>query len=174
MSIREGGKEVKDLEDWAAIQKVYKSTKSKRATASMLGISRNTVKKLLAMKKPPVYCRTEYTSKIDRFKEKIIEWRCEPYCFNGTRIFRELRNCGYDGSIGPVYYYLRKVDEDIGDSISKKATTRIETPPWGSGTVRLVRVPDSHSRQVQDSILLLTDTGSFKEEGGMLLVKGRC
>ena len=129
MSIREGGKEVKDLEDWAAVQKVYKSTKSKRATASMLGISRNTVKKLLAMKKPPVYCRTEYTSKIDRFKEKIIEWRCEPYCFNGTRIFRELRNCGYDGSIGPVYYYLRKVDEDIGDSISKKATTRIETPP---------------------------------------------
>lgn len=120
---------MKDLEDWAAVQKVYKSTKSKRATASLLGISRNTVKKLLAMKDPPVYCRTEYKSKIDRFKEKIIEWRCEPYCFNGTRIFRELRNCGYDGSIGPVYYYLRKVDEDIGDSISKKATTRIETPP---------------------------------------------
>jgi len=37
---------VKDLEDWAAVQKVYKQTKSKRATAEILGISRNTVKKL--------------------------------------------------------------------------------------------------------------------------------
>ena len=31
-----GEKEVKDLEDWAAVQKVYKQTKSKRATASIL------------------------------------------------------------------------------------------------------------------------------------------
>ena len=38
---------MKDLEDWAAVQKVYKSTKSKRATAELLGISRNTVRKLL-------------------------------------------------------------------------------------------------------------------------------
>ncbi|SHI72560.1 hypothetical protein SAMN02745725_00981, partial [Pseudobutyrivibrio xylanivorans DSM 14809] len=44
---------MKDLEDWAAVQKVYKQTKSKRATAQLLGISRNTVKRLLAMDKPP-------------------------------------------------------------------------------------------------------------------------
>lgn len=41
---RKEEKEVKDLEDWAAVQKVYKTTKSKRATAKILGISRNTVK----------------------------------------------------------------------------------------------------------------------------------
>ena len=34
--IQEGEKEVKDLEDWAAVQKVYKQTKSKRATAKIL------------------------------------------------------------------------------------------------------------------------------------------
>lgn len=57
--IQEGEKEVKDLEDWAAVQKVYKQTKSKRATAKILSISRNTVKRLLDMTEPPVYRRTE-------------------------------------------------------------------------------------------------------------------
>lgn len=122
-------KEVKDLEDWAAVHKVYKQTKSKRETARILGISRNTVKKLLAMKEPPEYHRVLYKSKLDEYKEEIIEWRCEPYCFNGTRIYRELTKRGYEGSIGPVYRYLKHVNEDTGGHISSKATVRHESPP---------------------------------------------
>lgn len=120
---------MKDLEDWAAVQKVYKQTKSKRATARILSISRNTVKKLLDMTEPPVYRRTDYSSKLDEYKELIIEWRCDPYNFNGTRIFRELKERGYTGSIGPIYRFLGKVDEDVGTRISKKATVRHESPP---------------------------------------------
>lgn len=120
---------MKDLEDWAAVHRVYKQTKSKRSTARILGISRNTVKKLLLMKEKPQYNRNIYPSKIDPYKEQIIEWRCEPYDFNGTRIFRELKSREYTGSIGPVYRFLSKVDEDIGDSISRKATVRHESPP---------------------------------------------
>ena len=120
---------MKDLKDWAAVHRVYSQTKSKRATASILGIARNTVKRLLEMTEEPVYHRREYYSIIDPFKEQIIEWRCEPYQFNGTRIFRELKARGYAGSIGPVYRYLRRVDEDIGDRISSKATVRHESPP---------------------------------------------
>ena len=97
---------MKDLEDWAAVHRVYKQTKSKRSTARILGISRNTVKKLLLMKEKPQYNRNIYPSKIDPYKEQIIEWRCEPYDFNGTRIFRELKSRGYTGSIGPVYRFL--------------------------------------------------------------------
>ncbi|MBC3802959.1 hypothetical protein GH808_00685 [Acetobacterium fimetarium] len=120
---------MKNLEDWAAVQKVYKQSKSKRATADILGISRNTVKKLLGLSEPPKYQRSEYGTKIDQYREKIIEWRCEPYRFNGTRIFRELRKKGYQGSIGPIYRFLRKVDEDMDDHISRKATVRHESPP---------------------------------------------
>ena len=120
---------MKDLEDWAAVHKVYKQTGSKRATADILGIARNTVRRLLEKTEPPVYNRTEYSSKIDPFKEQIITWRCDPFNFNGTRIFNELQKRGYKGSIGPVYYFLRRVDEDVGDSISSKATTRHESPP---------------------------------------------
>jgi len=127
--MREEETEVKDLKDWAAVQKVYKQTKSKRATAGILKISRNTVKKLLALSEPPTYQRKTYRTKIDHYKEQIIEWRCEPYEFNGTRIFRELKKRGYSGSISPIYRFLNKVDEDIGEHISKKATVRHESPP---------------------------------------------
>lgn len=116
------------LQDWAAVQRVYKQTHSKRGTAKILGISRNTVKKLLELKEEPTYSRTVYKSRLDEYKELIIEWRCEPYEFNGTRIFKELKKKGYSGSIGPVYRFLQRVDEDVGH-ISSKATVRIETPP---------------------------------------------
>lgn len=119
---------MKQMEDWAAVQRVYKQTGSIRGTARLLGIARNTVKRLLGMKNEPVYKRSVYPSKLESFKDQIIEWRCAPYEFNGTRIFNELKNRGYDGSIGPVYTFLRRIDEDIGH-ISSKATTRHESPP---------------------------------------------
>ena len=116
------------LQDWAAVQRVYKQTHSKRETARILGIARNTVKKLLELEEEPAYSRVEYKSCLDEYKEQIIEWRCKPYEFNGTRIFKELKDIGYTGSIGPVYRFLQRVDEDVG-LISSKATVRIETPP---------------------------------------------
>ena len=121
-------KKVYRLQDWAAVQRVYKQTHSKRKTAKILGISRNTVRKLLELKEEPTYNRTVYKSCLDGYKELIIKWRCEPYEFNGTRIFKELKKKGYSGSIGPVYRFLQRVDEDVG-LISSKATVRIETPP---------------------------------------------
>ena len=51
------------MQDWAAVHKVYKQTQSIRKTAKILGISRNTVKKLLALNEPPAYYRTIYKSK---------------------------------------------------------------------------------------------------------------
>ncbi len=116
------------MEDWAAVQRIYKQTRSKRETARVLGIARNTVKKLLEMDHEPTYQRKVYPSILDPFKEQIIAWRCAPYDFNGTRIFRELKKRGYGGSIGPVYTFLRRIDEDVG-LISSKATVRHESPP---------------------------------------------
>ena len=123
------------LQDWAAVQKVYKETNSKRQTAKLLHMSRNTVKKLLDMDKEPSYRRAIYRSCLDDYKEIIIRWRCEPYMFNGTRIFRELKKKGYTGSIGPVYRFLQRVDEDVG-LISSKATVRVETPPGDQAQCR--------------------------------------
>lgn len=120
---------MKKLQDWAAVQEVYKRTHSIRGTARILGMARNTVKKLIKEKEQPTYKRTIYKSKIDPYKDQIIIWRCEPYCFNGTRIFRELKKRGYEGSIGPVYSFLKRIDEDLSGGISSRATVRHESPP---------------------------------------------
>ena len=114
------------LQDRAAVQRVYKQTGSKRETAKILNISRNTVRKLLQQKEEPAYKRKIYSSCLDEYRELVIEWRCGD--LNGTRIFNELKKRGYTGSIGPVYRFLRRVDEDVG-LISSKATVRVETPP---------------------------------------------
>ena len=60
------------LQDWAAVQRVYKQTYSKRETAKVLGISRNTVKKLLELTDEPAYSRTIYPSCLDEYKGKRL------------------------------------------------------------------------------------------------------
>ena len=120
-------KEVYDLQDWAAVHRVYKQTGSKRETARILGMARNTVRDLLEKTEPPIYHRKPAETLIDPFRQQIIDWRCAPFRFNGTRIFKELQKIGYKGSSGPLYRFLRRVDEDIGN-ISSNATERIETP----------------------------------------------
>ena len=117
-----------ELHEWAAVQQVYKTTGSKRKTAKILGISRNTVRRLLELKEKPAYHRKEGPCILDPYKDIIIEWRSDPPKLNGARIFNDLKDIGYTGSIGPVYKFLQKLDEDI-DRISSKATVRIETPP---------------------------------------------
>jgi len=118
---------VSGLQQWAAVQELYKKRIPKAQIARQLGMSRNTVKRLLKLKAEPQYHREHYPGKLDEYKEIILEWRCSPYEFNRTRIFRELKKRGYKGSIVPVYRYLGKIDEDIGLT-SSRATVRIETP----------------------------------------------
>lgn len=119
---------MKELQQWAAVHELYRRGLPKKKIAEQLDMSRNTVKRLLRLKEEPHYHRTHYPSKLEEYKEQILKWRCSPYEFNGTRIFRELRSRGYAGSIGPVYRLLSKIDEDVGRT-SSKATMRIETPP---------------------------------------------
>jgi AraC-like DNA-binding protein len=78
-------KEVKDLQDWAAVQKLRKKNKKVAEIARALGMSRTTVYKLLAMDEEPVYTRSDYPCKVDAYREQIIEWRYNTeYDFNGA------------------------------------------------------------------------------------------
>jgi transposase len=123
-----GQKEVKNLKQWAAVQELYKRNVPILRIAKQLEMSKNTVKRLVKLKEEPKYTRKHYPSKVESYMDQIIVWRTSPeYDFNGTRIFRELKIKGYQGSINPIYRALRKIDEDKG-GISPNATVRIETP----------------------------------------------
>jgi transposase len=119
---------VKDVHDWTTVHRLYKQGTPIKKIARDLGISKNTVKKLIKLDKEPKYSREYYATKIDPYKDNIKEWYLNPkYDFNGTRIFRELKKIGYSHSINPIYRYLRTLKEDKMN-VPKKATVRIETP----------------------------------------------
>lgn len=120
---------VKDLDEWITVKQLHKKGMSIRAIAKELKISKNTVKKLLRATNRPTYTRGIYTTKIDAYKEQIRFWYLDPnYAFIGTRIYEELLNLGYNGSISPIYRYLTTLREEK-IKVSSKATVRIETPP---------------------------------------------
>lgn len=119
---------MKNLQQWAAVQELYKKKVPILRIAKQLKMSRNTVKKLIKLKEEPKYQRTITTSKIDQYKERIVKWRTEAsYDFNGTRIYKELRKLGYQGSLSPIYRFLNKIDEEK-NRIPSIATVRVETP----------------------------------------------
>ncbi|WP_186843872.1 IS21 family transposase [Acetobacterium tundrae] len=119
---------MKNLQQWAAVQELHRKKIPIAQIARELGMTRNTVKKLIKQKEEPKYTRTTYPSKMEPYLDKIIDWRTLPeYDFNGTRIYRELQKIGYEGSINPLYRALKRIDEQSRSYIPI-ATVRIETP----------------------------------------------
>lgn len=119
---------MKDVYDCTTVKRLFKDGMKIKAIARTLKMSKNTVKKLLKVEGEIKYTREHYPTKVDDYKEKISEWYLDPdYDFNGTRIYRELKKLGYDGSINPIYRFLNKLEPEKV-LISRKATVRFETP----------------------------------------------
>jgi transposase len=111
------------MEEWHAIQVLKRQGHGKKAVARQLGISRNTVKRHWDCLGPTSYQRAPQEKLLDPFAlqiEDMIDRR-----FIGTRIFQELRQLGYTGSLTTVYRRVRQVK----DHDSHKTTIHFETPP---------------------------------------------
>ncbi|GAA0679083.1 IS21 family transposase [Clostridium cadaveris] len=119
---------MKDVKDWITVKTMHRKGIPIRQIARELKISRNTVKRLIQFEEEPKYKKRDYSTKVDDYLEKIKIWYLDPeYNFIGTRIYRELKKLGYNGSISPVYRYLNTLKEDKSN-LPLKATKRIETP----------------------------------------------
>lgn len=62
---------------------------------------------------------------LDSYKERIIQMLEKEYI--GTRIYNELVEIGYRGSLPSVHRYIADIKE--AEQIKAKATTRVETEP---------------------------------------------
>ncbi|MEW5819606.1 MAG: IS21 family transposase [Cyanobacteriota bacterium] len=113
------------METWYKIKILKLQGKSNRQIARILHISKNTVRKYLSSKEPPVFQKRDYQSILDKFLEEIENMRKKGYI--GTRIFSELKNMGYEGSLATVHRVLRNIKTE--EIQNKKATTRFETLP---------------------------------------------
>jgi transposase len=97
-----------------------------RQIAKQTGLSRNTVRKALRAKAPPVFKTPQRSSKLDPFKDYLRQRHTE--CgLSAVRLLQELEPMGYSGSIDLLRRFLKPLKAPA--KALAKATVRFETPP---------------------------------------------
>lgn len=99
-----------EVHDWAEVHRLFHREEwAKTRIAEKLGMSRNTVSRLLELSEPPRYERAPQASKLDPHKGSILEMLKEEADAPATVIIEHLRRDGYDGGITILKEYLRQV-----------------------------------------------------------------
>jgi transposase len=102
--------EVRQVEDWAEVRRLFhRERMAKAAIARRLGMSRNTVDRLLALREPPQYVRAAAGSRVDPFAERIAAMLVEDRTVRTTVIRELLRPAGYTDGITILKEHLAKV-----------------------------------------------------------------
>jgi transposase len=130
-----------NTEEWLLIRELYHRGFNKSEIAKLTGFDRKTVRKYIKLKTlPEPKKRPPRPSKLDPFKTYILEKLIEgPY--TAARLFREIREMGFDGGETIVRDFIRKVRPKQG----VPAVLRYETKPgvqaqvdWGElGTIEV-------------------------------------
>lgn len=114
-----------DLEGFHMMRDLKKEGLNVSQIAEKMGCDRKTVRKYLSAKAlPTVQTRKKKPSKLDKFQE-YIQQRIAEYPLSAARIYREIRERGYEGQYSIVKKYIRT----IRPPKSTLAVLRYETPP---------------------------------------------
>lgn len=98
------------VQDWAEVHRLHhREGVSQSAIATRLGMSRNTVARLLSLKEPPRYERRATGSKLDPFKVAVTAMLRQDPKVPATVICERLRRDGFDGEITILKDWLRQV-----------------------------------------------------------------
>ena len=112
------------LEEWVDIVSMHKAGVSIKEIARTLGISRNTVRATLRRDGPPEYRRRPLPSKLDPYKDYLLERLNDFPELSAKRLFEEVRAQGYSGGISILKDFTRP------HRVPRKRTiVRFETPP---------------------------------------------
>jgi transposase len=99
-----------DVEHWAEIRRMhFVDGVSIREIRRRTGLHRETIRRALAAKRPPAYCRAKAPSKLDPFKEEIERLLRSDHRMPGTRIRELIAELGYEGGKTILDDHLREV-----------------------------------------------------------------
>ena len=140
------------VQDWAEVHRLFfREGWSKTDIAEKLGMSRNTVARLVGLEEPPTSRRRRRGSKLDPYRGAILGMLDEDAEVPATVILECLRREGYGGGITILKEYLAEVRPLFVDAKSYQRTTYLpgelaqvdwwEPPvrvPVGKGAVRRV------------------------------------
>lgn len=114
-----------NIDHYMDIKDLHRQGHSIRQISRMTGRSRNTIRKVLELKKPPTFRTPKRTSKLDPYKDHI-QARIAECNLSAVRLLEEIRSMGYDGGYSTVKDYARTLRPSGSYS---KLTVRFETPP---------------------------------------------
>lgn len=103
---------------------------SQRAVSRMLGLHRDTVRRAWAEEVPRPYRRAPRPTKVDPHKGHLQARLGATPGLCATRLFRELRERGYDGAYEAIKVFCRGWKRDYR---ARQATVRFETGPGVQG-----------------------------------------
>ena len=110
---------------WQQVKSLRAKGESIKKIARLLKLSKNTVRKYLRQEGPPEFKKREYERMLESYEEKIREMLEKKYI--GTRIYSELIEIGYEGSLSTLHRQIREMKDK--ERRKQLITTRVETPP---------------------------------------------
>jgi len=104
-----------DKEEFIVIHTLHKRGYSIRAISKIVGLDRRTISKRLKEKDLKPYKKIEYKSKLDLFKDYIIERvnQASPDKIPSTVIYEEIKKYGYDGKIRTLQTFLSTLKNNV-------------------------------------------------------------
>ena len=110
---------------WQRVKVLQSQGKGIKEIARCVKLSRNTVRKYMRSTEPPIFKKRGYKRILDGFDSEVMEMLSKGYI--GTRIYDELVELGYKGSLSTVHKYISRLKEE--QEISRKVSTRVERGP---------------------------------------------
>jgi transposase len=114
---------------WHEIHSRFKLKETKKSIARVVGLSIQTVRKILRQKQPQGYAREQQESEVLKpYKDYILQ-RLAAVAYCAQAIFEELQVRGYRGS----YQTVKRFVSPLRKEVDIEATMRFETPPGRQG-----------------------------------------
>jgi transposase len=114
------------VDQFMDIKQLQQQGHSIRDIARLMGLSRNTVRKILRGQHAMRVRSASRASRLDPFKEYLRD-RFEQHGLSAVRLLAEIRPMGYTGSMATLRRYLQILKPAIVRQ--RKLTVRFETPP---------------------------------------------
>jgi transposase len=113
-------------ESWMDIKVLKAQGYSQRAVARLMGVHRDTVRRVWAQGEPRSYRRGPRPSKLDGFKEQLLSRLASHPGLRATRLYREIRGRGFAGGYETVKRWCRSWR---CEQRAREGTVRFETSP---------------------------------------------
>jgi PAS domain S-box-containing protein len=145
------------MRSWEEVHRLHDlENRSARDIARTLGMSRNTVRRLLTLPEAPRHGRLRSGSRLDPYRETILSLLEANPKMPATVVRRRLAGLGYEGGVTILKEYLATVRPQSADTSRRSHSATVPTRiggDWGPLPANDVRIDHPHLLQEPDAEL---------------------